>query len=116
MNKLIRLPDELIISKIYLIRGMKVMIDRDLAELYGIQSRRLREQVKRNLKRFPENFMFQLTGTEVDFMVSQIATPSKMHLGGHLPYAFTEHGILMLANVLIGNWRSQNATSNLANL
>ena len=76
------------------------MLDRDLAELYGVQPIRLREQVKRNIDRFPEKFMFQLTEQEVDSMVSQIAIPSKQHLGGHLPYAFTEHGVLMLANVL----------------
>jgi phage regulator Rha-like protein len=92
--------DEVVISKIYYIRGQKVMLDRDLAELYGVESRRLREQVKRNEERFPSNFIFQLTEDEVDSMVSQIAIPSKQHLGGHLPYAFTEHGVLMLANVL----------------
>lgn len=94
------LPDDAIISKIYYIRGQKVMLDKDLAELFGVQARRLREQVKRNNDRFPDNFMFQLTDSEVDTMVSQIATPSKGHFGGHLPYAFTEHGVLMLANVL----------------
>lgn len=92
--------DEMVISKIYYIRDSKVMLDRDLAELYGVQPIRLREQVKRNIDRFPEKFMFQLTEQEVDSMVSQIAIPSKQHLGGHLPYAFTEHGVLMLANVL----------------
>jgi hypothetical protein len=94
------IPDEVIIGKIYLIRGMKVMLDRDLAELYDVKAIRLREQVKRNSGRFPENFMFQLTEKEVDTMVSQNAIPSKKHLGGYLPYAFTEHGVLMLANVL----------------
>ena len=98
-NELI-VSDEVVISKIYYIRGHKVMLDRDLAELYGVEPRRLREQVKRNEERFPSNFMFQLTEEEADSMVSQIAIPSKQHLGGHLPYAFTEHGVLMLANVL----------------
>ena len=98
-NELI-VSDEIVISKIYYIRGYKVMLDRDLAELYGVEPRRLREQVKRNEERFPANFIFQLTEDEVDSMVSQIAIPSKQHLGGHLPYAFTEHGVLMLANVL----------------
>lgn len=87
-------------SKIYLIRECKVMLDRDLAELYGIKAIRLREQVKRNQERFPSNFMFQLTESEVKTLVSQNAIPSKKHLGGYLPYAFTEHGVLMLANVL----------------
>ena len=87
-------------NKIYFIRKQKVMLDRDLAELYGIKAIRLREQVKRNSDRFPINFMFQLTGKEAEAMVSQNAIPSKLHLGGYLPYAFTEHGVLMLANVL----------------
>jgi len=76
------------------------MLDRDLAKLYGVKAIRLREQVKRNQARFPETFMFQLTEKEVEIMVSQNAIPSKQHLGGYLPYAFTEHGVLMLANVL----------------
>jgi len=89
-----------IISKIYLVRAKKIMLDKDLAELYEVKPFRLREQVKRNIKRFPENFMFRLTEEETDFMVSQNAIPSKQHLGGHLPYVFTEHGVLMLANIL----------------
>lgn len=93
-------PDEVVMNKIYLIRNHKVMLDRDLAELYGVKAIRLREQVKRNQDRFPENFMFPLTEEEVENMVSQNAIPSKRHLGGSLPYVFTEHGVLMLANVL----------------
>lgn len=87
-------------NKIYLIRDQKVMLDKDLAELYSVQPIRLREQVKRNRKRFPKNFMFRLTSREVNSMVSQNAIPSWQHLGGALPYAFTEHGVLMLANIL----------------
>lgn len=98
-NKLI-VPDEGIINKIYLVRGKKVMLDRDLSVLYKVKTIRLREQVKRNIERFPENFMFQLNEEETNFMVSQNAIPSKKHLGGHLPFVFTEHGVLMLANVL----------------
>ncbi|SMC75267.1 ORF6N domain-containing protein [Pedobacter nyackensis] len=94
------LPEELVIGKIYLIRGQKVMLDRDLAELYGVKAIRLREQVKRNKERFPDNFVVQLTEEEVENMVSQNAIPSKQALGGALPYAFTEHGVLMLSNVL----------------
>lgn len=94
------ISDELLVNKIYHLRNQKVMLDRDLAELYGVKSIRLREQVKRNQIRFPENFMFQLTETEVETMVSQNAIPSKQVLGGYLPYVFTEHGILMLSNVL----------------
>ncbi len=87
-------------SKIYTIRDIKVMLDRDLAILYGVETRRLKEQVKRNIERFPSDFMFQLTDIEVEFMVSQNAIPSKQHLGGSLPYAFTEQGISMLSAVL----------------
>jgi hypothetical protein len=94
------IPDEVVMSKIYLIRNQKVMLDKDLAELYGVKAIRLREQVKRNQLRFPENFMFQLSEHEIEDMVSQNAIPSKQVLGGSLPYAFTEHGVLMLSNVL----------------
>jgi phage regulator Rha-like protein len=76
------------------------MLDRDLAELYQVKARRLREQVSRNLDRFPNHFMFQLDNKEINLMVSQNAIPSKSHLGGAKPYVFTEHGVLMLANVL----------------
>jgi phage regulator Rha-like protein len=99
-GKAIMVADEVVINKIYYVRSQKVMLDRDLAELYGVESIRLREQVKRNINRFPANFMFKLTSTEVDSMVSQNAIPSKQHLGGSLPYVFTEHGVLMLASVL----------------
>ncbi len=94
------IPDGIVMSKIFQIRNCKVMVDRDLAELYGVKAIRLREQVKRNRQRFPENFMFQLTEEETEVMVSQNAIPSRQHLGGFLPYVFTEHGVLMLANVL----------------
>jgi hypothetical protein len=92
-------PEEVIMSKIYLIRGHKVMLDRDLAELYGVETRRLNEQVKRNLDRFPADFMFQLNQKEFENLKSQFATSS---WGGRrkLPYAFTEHGVLMLSSVL----------------
>jgi hypothetical protein len=94
------IPQEVLISKIYYLRKEKIMLDRDLAALYGVKAIRLREQVKRNLSKFPSHFMFQLTENEVEIMVSQNAIPSKQNLGGTLPYAFTEHGVLMLANVL----------------
>lgn len=100
VSKSIIVADEVIINKIYYLRSQKVMLDRDLADLYGVEPIRLREQVKRNIKRFPENFMFRLTDTEVNSMVSQNAIPSRKQLGGSLPYVFTEHGVLMLANVL----------------
>ncbi len=101
------IPDEVLINKIYLLRNQKVMLDRDLADLYGVESRRLREQVKRNTGSFPSNFMFQLSTEEVEVLVSQNVIPSKGSLGGSLPYVFTEHGVLMLANVL----RSSQAIS-----
>ena len=101
------LPDELISSKIFLIRGKKVMLDRDLAVLFDVKSIRLREQVKRNIEKFPPHFIFQLTNEEVEIMVSQNAIPSKQHLGGSLPYVFSEHGILQLANVLKSNRATQ---------
>lgn len=93
------IPDELILSKIYLIRDQKVMLDSDLALLYGVETKRLNEQVKRNADRFPEDFMFQLSLEELDSLKSQFATSS---WGGKrkLPYAFTEHGVLMLSGVL----------------
>ena len=99
-SKHVMLPDEVITNKIYLIRGEKVMLDRDLAELFNVKAIRLREQVKRNIEKFPVHFMFRLTNEEVEIMVSQNAIPSKQHLGGSLPYVFTEHGVLQLANVL----------------
>jgi len=93
-------PDEIIMNKIYFIRGQKVMLDRDLAILYEVKNIRLREQVKRNYEKFPDHFMFQLNNTEIELLVSQNAIPSKKHLGEVNPYVFTEHGVLQLANVL----------------
>ena len=95
------IPEEVIINKILNIRGLKVMIDNDLAELYGLPTKRLNEQVKRNQERFPDDFMFQLRPEETEFLRSQSAT-SKTGRGGrrYLPYVFTEHGAIMAANVL----------------
>lgn len=103
----IAIPQEVVMSKIYEIRGQKVMLDRDLAELYDVKAIRLREQVKRNIEKFPKHFMFQLTEEEAQAMVSQNAIPSKQHLGGALPYVFTEHGLLQLANVLTSGRATQ---------
>jgi len=105
MDKII-IPNEIITNKIYFIRNTKVMLDKDLAELYNVDPRALRQQVKRNIDKFPEHFMFRLTEIEVELMVSQNAIPSKQVLGGSLPYAFTEHGILQLSNVV----KSERAT------
>lgn len=89
-------------SFIRTIRGRKVLLDTDLARIYGVPTKRLNEQVRRNLDRFPDDFMFQLTPEEIDSLRSQIAT-LKLGRGEHrkyLPYAFTEHGAIMAANVL----------------
>ncbi|MET4083437.1 hypothetical protein ABIB40_003408 [Pedobacter sp. UYP30] len=95
----ITIPDEVVMSKMYIIRNQKIMLDEDLAELYGVETRRLNEQVRRNKDRFPEDFMFQLDETEFSDLKSQNATSS---WGGRrkLPNAFTEHGVLMLSSVL----------------
>ncbi len=100
MDKLdISLSDQYIINKIYIIRREKVMLDHELAELYGVETKRLNEQVKRNILRFPKDFMFQLNELEFENLKPQIATSS---WGGRrkLPYAFTEHGVLMLSSIL----------------
>jgi hypothetical protein len=94
------MPIEIIERKIYLIRGVKVMLDKDLALLYGVKPIVLRQQIKRNPKRFPTDFMFQLNDREINHLVSQNVIPSKRNLGGYLPYVFTEHGVTMLASVL----------------
>ncbi|MBX9597499.1 MAG: ORF6N domain-containing protein [Burkholderiales bacterium] len=99
MNELI-IDEQNIQNKIYTIRNLQVMLDKDIAVLYGVKPIRLREQVKRNIDRFPEDFMFVLNDSEVDFMVSQNAIPSKQHLGGSSPLVFTEQGVSMLASVL----------------
>jgi len=87
-------------NRIHAIRDVQVMLDKDLAIFYGVKPIRLREQVKRNIKRFPSDFMFQLTEEEVDLMVSQNAIPSKQHLGGSLPFVFTEQGVATISTVL----------------
>ena len=92
--------EEKIVDKIHLIRGQKVMIDNDLAEMYGIETRRLKEQVNRNIDRFPGHYMFELTKEEYEILRSQNATLRHGAHSKYLPYAFTEHGVLMLANVL----------------
>ena len=94
-------PVEHVERSILLIRGQKVMLDTGLAELYGVATRRLNEQVRRNIKRFPGDFMFQLTPEEMESLRSQIAT-SKKGRGGrrYLPFVFTEQGVAMLSSVL----------------
>jgi len=87
-------------KKILFIRGKRVMIDHDLALLYGVTTKRLNEQVKRNLERFPENFMFQLNTIEKNEVVAKCDHLARLRFSAYLPRVFTEHGILMLANVL----------------
>lgn len=87
-------------NKIYEIQGKQVMLDRDLAQLYCINTRVLKQSVKRNLKRFPTRFMFKLNEKEIESLVSKFVIPSKSHLGGAIPYAFTEQGIAMLSAIL----------------
>src|SRR5216683_2616912 len=102
MPKVELIPSERIEKAILLIRGQKVMLDRDLAELYEFPTKRLNEQVRRNIRRFPEDFMFQLTKDELANWRSQIATSNasaKMGLR-QKPYAFTEQGVAMLSSVL----------------
>lgn len=94
------IPLERIASTIYLIRGEKVILNSDLAELYGVETKRLNEQVKRNIERFPEHFMFQLSNEELENLRSQIATSSEWGGRRTAPYVFTEHGALMLSSIL----------------
>lgn len=97
------IPAELIERKILVMRGERVILDTDLAVLYGVETKRLNEQARRNKERFPEDFMFQLTDEEFNCLRSQFATSnSPTGRGGrrHLPYAFTEHGAIMAASVL----------------
>lgn len=93
-------PIELIEHRIYLVRSQKIMLDTDLAELYEVPTFRLNEAVKRNLRRFPEDFMFQLTKVEFESLKSQIAMSNGRGGRRTLPYAFTEHGVAMLSSVL----------------
>ena len=94
-------PQQIIESKIYLLRGKKVMLDRDLATLYGVETRTLNQAVRRNINRFPEDFMFQLTTEEMENWKSQIVISNKEKMGlRKRPYVFTENGVAMLSSVL----------------
>ncbi|MCB0429178.1 MAG: ORF6N domain-containing protein [Flavobacteriales bacterium] len=94
-------PDEVLLHKIYLIRGEKVMLDRDLAELYGVETKVLKQAVRRNIKRFPEDFMFEMTSTELEHWRSQFVTSNSEKKGlRYRPFCFTEQGVTMLACVL----------------
>jgi hypothetical protein len=100
-------PVERIERSILEIRGQKVLLDRELAQLYGVKTIALRQQVARNRARFPDDFMFQLTAQEAESLVSQSVIPSRRSLGGSLPYAFTQEGVAMLSSVL----RSERAVA-----
>ena len=95
------IPDEVIMSKIFLIRGRKVMLDRDLAELYGVETKQLKRAVRRNIKRFPEDFMFEMTKEELENWRYQFGSSNKERMGLRVPpFVFSEHGAMMLASVL----------------
>jgi uncharacterized membrane protein YheB (UPF0754 family) len=98
---LLTIPDEVIISKIYLIRGLKVMMDRDLAELFGTETKVLKQAVKRNIRRFPSDFMFELTNEEFQNWRSQFVTSISDIMGlRYPPFCFTEQGFTMLSCIL----------------
>jgi phage regulator Rha-like protein len=99
-SNLPKVSDVFIVNKILLLRGVRVMLDRDIAELYDVPTKRVNEAVKRNIERFPDDFVFQLSTEEYDSLRSRFATLKRGQHAKYLPYAFTEHGVLMLANVL----------------
>jgi hypothetical protein len=101
MSKEVSVPSEVIVSKIYEIRGFKVMLDRDLAELYGVETRVLKQAVRRNEKRFPEDFMFEMDKEEFEIWRSQFVTSKEDRKGlRYAPFCFTEQGVTMLSCVL----------------
>jgi hypothetical protein len=102
MSNLTILNESNIASFIYFVRGEKVMLDVDLAKLYEVETRALKQSVKRNIERFPSDFMFQLSETEIAKVVSQKLIPSRKYFGGAKPFAFTEQGVAMLSGILKG--------------
>jgi len=97
----IGVPNEIISSKIYLVNGYKVMLDRDLAELYGVETKYLKRQVKRNIDRFPKDFMFEMSQKDFEKWRSQFVTSKEDKMGlRYAPFCFTEHGVLMLSSVI----------------
>jgi hypothetical protein len=105
-NQLYSIPETQVTSKIYIVRNKKIMLDRDLAELYEVETRVLNQAVSRNMERFPGEFMFQLTQEEFEILKSQIVTSS---WGGtrKIPFAFTEYGVAMLSSILRSKWAIQ---------
>ncbi len=101
MKKLIAINDDFDINKIYSLRGKKVILDRDLAEMYGVETKVLNQAVKRNIKRFPSDFMFQMNEIEMENWKSQFVTSNRINMGlRKLPFVFTEQGVAMLSSVL----------------
>ncbi len=94
------ITDEIVLRKIYQLRGKNIMLDSDLAELYGVSTTRLNEQVKRNMQRFPEDFMFQITKKEKEWLIENGIGPSKLKFSPKSPFVFTELGIAMLSSIL----------------
>ena len=99
-DKSITTQEALIASKIVTLRDERVILDVHLADFYGIETRVLKQAVRRNRDRFPDDFMYELTDVEIDDVVSQNVIPSKRHFGGAVPFAFTENGVAMLSSVL----------------
>mgnify|MGYP001199954513 CR=1 FL=1 len=100
MSKTLVNKHEEIVSRIYFIRGQKIMLDFDLALMYEVETRALKQQVRRNIESFPDDFMFLLSEKEIEQLVSQNVIPSKSVLGGAFPMVFTEQGVAMLSSVL----------------
>jgi phage regulator Rha-like protein len=96
----VSIPDEVLMDKIYIVRGLKVMLDRDLGELYEIETKRLKESVRRNIDRFPKDFMFELSEEEYKYFKENFSSGGRGQHPKYPPFAFTEHGVLMLASVL----------------
>jgi hypothetical protein len=99
-SKEVTIPDEIVVSKIFLIRGHKVMVDRDLAELYKVETKQLKRAVRRNIERFPKDFMFEITNKESESLRSQFGTLKRGEHVKYLPMVFTEQGVAMLSSVL----------------
>ena len=100
-NEIKPINDAIVVDKIYVIRNQNVMLDRDLAALYQVETKRLKEAVRRNFSRFPKDFMFELSKEELNNWRTQFATSNSVKLGlRYAPMAFTEHGVLMLSSVL----------------
>jgi len=98
MNEIV--PQDIIQQKIFLIRGHNIIFSIHLTELYGVETRVLNQSVKRNIRRFPDDFMFRLNNSDANWLISQNVIPHKKYFGGHLPYAFTEQGVAMLSSLL----------------